>query len=468
MNDAPADSAAPQALSPAAVEPAAAPAAHLDPFAVPPVSLDDPCGPDLDLEGDAKFLNFVAATEGLLPGKEAKYFYEFKRDSIDFPASFQEAEKLLGRTLDVRLLVLVAKLSILNRDLTGFAGRIRTLAWALRERWDGVHPRSEGDDYSARLAQLMTLEENTTVLLPLQYATLLETPREGAFSYRDQLVATGAVAPRLVSNYDLKGEKETSAPEKFMPPKTIERLLRDVEINQLAGLFETLGGLSAALQSIRAATVEHVGFERAIEFPKLAKLVREMTEFARAALIARDPALAPAPEAAARADDDGVPEALAAGAPSAFASRVEVDAALASAIGYFAVSEPTSPALLLIGQAREVLGKNLYEVMKLLAPPHADNARVFVGPDGAFTVPVKSLASAPSVEFARAPSEPAASRAAALALIEAVALHMQRAEPSSPLPYLLDRARNLASRDFVSLLHDVLPEDAIADLKQGK
>ena len=43
-----------------------------------------------------------------------------------------------------------------------------------------------------------------------------------------------------------------------------------------------------------------------------------------------------------------------------------------------------------------MLGKNLYEVMKLLAPPHADAARVFVGPDGVFTVPVKSLSNAPS------------------------------------------------------------------------
>ena len=145
-----------------------------------------------------------------------------------------------------------------------------------------------------------------------------------------------------------------------------------------------------------------------------------------------------------------------------------MDAALASALGYFATSEPTSPALLLIRQARETLGKNLYEVMKLLAPPHADNARVFVGPDGAFTVPVKSLAGAPSAELARAAPEPAPSRAAALALIDAVAQHMQRAEPSSPVPYLLDRARNLASRDFVSLLYDVLPEDAIASLKKGK
>ena len=45
---------------------------------------------------------------------------------------------------------------------------------------------------------------------------------------------------------------------------------------------------------------------------------------------------------------------------------------------------------------------------------------------------------------------------------------MQKAEPSSPVPYLLERARNLATRDFVSLLHDVLSDEAIAALKKGK
>jgi type VI secretion system protein ImpA len=155
-------------------------------------------------------------------------------------------------------------------------------------------------------------------------------------------------------------------------------------------------------------------------------------------------------------------------APTAFASRAEVDAALAAALGYFAAAEPTSPSLLLIRQAREMLGKNLYEVMQLLAAQHADNARVSVGPDGAFSVPVKILAGAPSSPFERAQPEPATSRAAALALIDAVAQHMQRAEPSSPVPYLLERAKNLATRDFVNLLHDVLSDEAIAALKKGK
>ena len=32
--------------------------------ALPPVAAEDPCGPDLDLEGDAEFLNFIASTGG--------------------------------------------------------------------------------------------------------------------------------------------------------------------------------------------------------------------------------------------------------------------------------------------------------------------------------------------------------------------------------------------------------------------
>ena len=124
--------------------------------------------------------------------------------------------------------------------------------------------------------------------------------------------------------------------------------------------------------------------------------------------------------------------------------------------------------MLLIRQARETLGKNLYEVMKLLAPAHADNARVFVGPDGAFTVPVKAMANAASPALQKSEAPAAASRAAALALIEAVSAHYQKTEPSSPAPYLLERARSLATRDFLSLLHDVLPDNSLAAMKKGK
>jgi type VI secretion system protein ImpA len=467
MNDAPPDAAL-EAVALAATksppEPAAAeaPRATLDRFALAAVSPDDPCGPDLDLEGDSEFMTFLAATEGRLPAN----YYAFDRATIDFPAALQTVNKLMKRTLDVRPLALAAKLSILSRDVRGFARFVGNIAWLLSEHWEGAHPRAEGGDYSVRLAQLMALEDNALVLLPLQYSRLLELPREGSFSYRDQLAATGAIQPRTVTHYNAKGEKEVSADETFVAQKTIEKILRDVEIHKLAELVDTLQSLSALLDSIKATTIEHVGYETAVELPRLGKLVRDMTEFVHAALVTRDPTRTPPAEGGpAEALVEG--EAPGVSVPSAFASRAEVDAALASALGYFVAFEPTSPAVLLIREAREMLGKNLYEVMKLLAPPLADAARVLVGPDGAFTVPVKILAESPSAFFERAASEPAASRAAALALVDAVAQHMQRAEPSSPVPYLLERAKNLSTRDFVALLHDVLSDEAIAALKKG-
>src|SRR3984885_9124202 len=132
--------------------------------ALPLVSEDDPCGPDLDLEGDTDFMNFIAATEGLLPAS----YYAFNRATIDFSAALQGAEKLLKRTLDLRLIVLMAKLSILNRDVASFAQRLRNVAWLVKEHWDAANPRADGDDYSGRIAQLATLEDNAVVLLPLQ------------------------------------------------------------------------------------------------------------------------------------------------------------------------------------------------------------------------------------------------------------------------------------------------------------
>ena len=91
-----------------------------------PVSAEDPSGPDLDSEGNAEYLNFFAGTEPLLP---MSYFEvvkpsgergRFDPKAVDFEAPLSAARPLLTRTRDLRMLVLLAKLSILNRDLPGF------------------------------------------------------------------------------------------------------------------------------------------------------------------------------------------------------------------------------------------------------------------------------------------------------------------------------------------------------------
>jgi type VI secretion system protein ImpA len=409
-----------------------------------PISEEAPCGPDLDAEGDLDFMNFLAAYEGQLPDS----FFKFERKDIDFPAAFSAAAGLRKRTQDLRLILMVAKLAVLNRDFYTFAREVGEIAWLLKNRWEDVHPQAERGQFSSRLAQLGTLDDGPVVVLPLQYATLLTSEREGPLSYRAVMITQGEAKLR-------EGEKLASA-------GAIERTLATVDLEALIRAHATLVRLRDALHDISAVTAERVGSEREVKFNALTPLVGKMFEFAQAALAKRDPSFAPAPSADAA---EAGPEALA--GPATFASLSDVDAALAAALGYFQVQEPSSPALLLIAQARATLGKNLYEVIRLLAPRHAEAARVFVGPADAFSIPVSSLQDAPPLDFSPSEAPPLESRAQAFALIEQVAAHLRGVEPSSPAPYLLDRARSLATRDFLSLLAEVFPADALESMKNG-
>jgi type VI secretion system protein ImpA len=417
-------------------------------IALPPISEDAPCGPDLDMEGDMAFMNFTASIEGQLPDS----YFDFVEDpKIDFRAALATAAELKKRTQDLRLILLAAKLCVLNRDFYGFAQELAEAAWLLQNRWDEVHPQAEGSNYTSRLAQLATLDDTPVVVLPLQYATLLQTARE-KLNYRAVMITLGDAKPR-------EGENLASA-------GVIERMLtKDVEVEALAGLYATLAHLREDLEAITAVTAERAGAERAVKFGPLSVLVGKMLEFAQGALSRRDPSLAPAPVAAEGEERPGGGEAS--GAPQSFASLTDVDNALAAALGYFQAREPSSPALLLIAQARATLGKNLYEVIRLLAPRHAEAARVFVGPANAFAIPVSSLQDAPALDFSPGEAEPAETRNQAFAIIEQVAAHLRLVEPSSPAPYLLDRARTLATRDFLTLLGEVFSPDDLESMKNG-
>ena len=410
---------------------------------IEPISPEAPCGPDLDLAGDTDFMNFLAAIEGQLPAS----FFSFDRKSIDFPAAFETAAQLRKRTHDLRLVLLVAKLAVLNRDFFAFARAVAETAALLSQYWEEAHPSGEDGDYSSRLAQLGTLDDGPVVVLPLQYATLLQSEREGPLAYRAVMVNAGEVKLR-------EGEKLAST-------GAIERILTGLDMPVLMNLHATLTQLRDDLGAIAEITAERAGASGAVKFNALAPLVDKMIDFAQAALVRRDPTLAPASAAS-----EGSQAETQAG-PGTFTSLAAVDAALASALGYFQTQEPSSPALLLIVQARATLGKNLYEVIRLLAPRHAENARVFVGPTGAFSIPVSNLQDAPALDFSPADAPPAESRALAFALVEQVATHLRNVEPSSPAPYLLDRARALAARDFLNLLGEVFAPDELESMKNG-
>jgi type VI secretion system protein ImpA len=445
-----------------------------------PLSDADPCGPDLDLDGDSDYLNFFANVEGVLPDK---FFSEedgspFDRTTIDIPGQIKAMKPLLQRTRDIRLLILQARLSILNKDLAGFAQNLAATAWWLEKFWGAVHPQPVPGDFAGRATVVGTLEL-PTVIFPLQYAPLLEGRRVGQISYRAWMIAKGEVKARP-GDLELNQSAITDAVA-AADPAALAATRKDVAL------------VKTSVDSIRNtfyANGQAPGLE------KLAALAKTIQEFI-------DPqAAAPVVEAADGADAGDSTAAAAAGASgTAPASLAQARDALAAIAGYYSRSEPSSPILLLVRQAHDLIGKSFFEVMNVLVPSHVERAAFHIGGDQFFELPLERLSSfaetpsAPedggeepgedssdegaseegageessgrassSAEPASQPRYTVASRAQAIALLDQVHQYFRRFEPASPVPMLCERARALAEQNFMDVLRNVLPRDALRNI----
>ncbi len=415
-----------------------------------PVSAESPCGPDLDLAGDPDFMNLLARVEGRLP----ESFFSFDRNSIDFAAETAAIGRVLERTRDLRLLTLAAKLYVLNRDTVAFIDCIDLIASLIVEQWADVHPVVVDGDASLRSAVLMTLDDPPSVVLPLQYAPLVESRRAGTISYRSQMIATGGAKKR-------EGE---DAPDAV----AIEQALAEIEMPALIGKRDEIRRLAAALDRIKLTWIDNAGFNSAPSFERLAPLAGRIGAFLDKAIVRRDPsALAPPaadPVPDAVAGTTAVSSTAAVVQPRNVVSTTTARAALAAAARYFQASEPSTPALLLVRQAEQLVGKGFLDVMRIMVPEAVAKAEILIGTDQPVALALERFEAfsvkgdTPDEPASTVPSFAAQSRADALALLVEVSSFYRAAEPTNPIPMLLDRARALVHLDFMSLLKEIAPK----------
>lgn len=418
-----------------------------------PLSDGDPCGPDLDLSGDAQYLNFLAQVEGVLP---TSFFSledgrPFDPSTIDLRSHLAEADRLYMRSRDIRLLVMRARLVVLNRDVAGFSVTLAAIAEWLEKFWDAVHPLPEGEKLTARRSTISALDL-PTVIFPLQYAPLFEGRRIGPVTYRAWIIATGEVKSR-------EGDGDASA-------AAISEALANADANVLADARKHIALLDRSVQRICQAFAGH-GVAVLDTLPEQVRKMRAWID-PRAAAVN----LVAGSQADNRQDASvGVVSLTSIG---------EAKQALGAIAEYYAGSEPSSPVLPLVRQAHQLIGKSFLEIMTILVPTHVDKAAFQIGTNPVFDLPVSKLSSlsatsanvdasagafddasgsaslAPSAKSYRV-----GSRAQALAMLESVQRYFRHTEPSSPVPMLCERARVLAERDFMGVLEDVLPKSAL-------
>ncbi|VFU09582.1 ImpA family type VI secretion system protein [Methylocella tundrae] len=425
-----------------------------------PLSEAEPCGPDLDLAGDADYMNFMAAGEGLLP---ATFYSErdgapFDRTQVDFAGEFAKIAGLNDRSRDLRLLVLLAKFRILDKDLPGFLAAVEAIATLLEERWEAVHPQGEYGDFVLRMVAVQSLDDMAPVILPLHYAPLFEHKRFGFLTYRMHLLAAGDAAPR--------GDEDK------LDSSSIKRAFEEVDVAALIERRDEFKALGRALARIKSAFVEHVGLVNAVAFPKLAPLVENMRALLDAYVVLRDPSAGDAAPAPAAAESG---EAAAAPASSGDVANFKDAAAALNAVGaYYMRFEPSNPALLLVRQAEQLIGKSFLDVIRVLIPAHVEETAVQIGRAHVFNLPIERLSDFAPVEELDSSDDAISktfevtTRDSALQLLARISAFYHQAEPSSPISFLVERARTLTGRDFLGLLKDMLPPDTLKSLDTGK
>ncbi len=144
-----------------------------------PLSETDPCGPDLDEDGDMDYANYMLLASTRLPTKfystrETGEEAPFDKSSIDLDDELEVIGGFLRKSRDVRLLTLEARFQILSGNLIGFSEALQGLAIIVSTYWDKFLPMPYEGSHMLRQNTVEGLDDPIQILLPLQYATLIQ------------------------------------------------------------------------------------------------------------------------------------------------------------------------------------------------------------------------------------------------------------------------------------------------------
>jgi type VI secretion system protein ImpA len=330
-----------------------------------PISESQPCGPDLDLEMDADYTNYTLLASGRLP---SRYFDSdgtpFDRSTIDLDAELKAIHGFLEETRDARLLTLEMRFQALRGEIVGFSETVQGLAILVTSFWNDFHPQLEDGDITFRLNAIEAIDDQVQVVLPLQFASLTGGGRSSSVSLRSYLVASGAAQAR--------------GGEEAMTLDMISQIMSDErQAENLARIHEAITAALNALAEIRNAFLSNGGMMPS--FDRVVDVLKQMD----GVISKYRPELGG--EASAE-DAEEEEEAAGGGAGGAVArkpstaslgrikSHATADAALRAAEVYFLRFEPSNPAVVLVHQARMLIGRPMVDALDALLPSNSQYA----------------------------------------------------------------------------------------------
>ncbi len=432
-----------------------------------PISDDQPCGADLVATDDDAFIGYYFEAEAALP---ERYFVpgirasgdNFARGTVfDSKSIRHAAEKetilgLLRKSRDVRLLSLLARQQVLSGRLEGFVEAVDAVALLLETYPTDVHPQDTAD----RRGALEELGATTTVVTPLQYINLAGA---GEVTLRKYMAATGQSEPR-------EGEVGLSG------PSMLGELGSPSNKGAVDQSWKLIGAALDAVQRIKGSCLRGdrpftIGLVATGEvLTEMRNLIAQARPDLQGEVTAATPVAATetmSPQSGEVVTTTTAPTAtLPSLAPQVIPSQAAAKQALRAIEMFFARYEPSSAALLLVTQARLLVGKPLIEAIETLLPEDSSKARIDFGPNTGFSMSMDRLRLLSKELSALVPAEQEAdpgpppvvtTRAEVAAWLRDVEDYFRKREPASPIPLLLSRAKSYLDKDFSSLISELLP-----------
>ncbi|MDC0659436.1 type VI secretion system ImpA family N-terminal domain-containing protein [Leisingera sp. SS27] len=438
-----------------------------------PLSDSAPCGPDLNASFDPEYEEYYFGAVGRLPGFYMQPGVErpdgsrspdriFDPKDVDHRAEKRALDALLARSRDLRLLVLQAQWDALAGRRSALAGTIETIATLLEQYPAEAHPALD-DGGSERRDAINDLNQPVTMVQPLMFMGLAGTTE---VTLRKIRASSGSAAP-LQHEIDLE-----------LKP-LLDTLAAPANASKVSACHQDFTRLSNALTRIEFSCKNNEERPFTPSFDQLRAVISEILQTlaeARPELKAAEADPPPPTETAAEEPAKPAlqpPPVLAAPEqappPSAIVSHLHARRTLEACELYYRKAEPSSAALLLVTQARLLIGKPLVEALRALLPAQADTAVVDFGapsgfllgagrleelsnalPEGAGTVPELPQDPGPETRISTA--------AQAAQAIRSVEEFFRRKERSSPVPVLLQRAQSYLDKDFQSLIEELIPQ----------
>jgi type VI secretion system protein ImpA len=430
-----------------------------------PISGELPSGPDLELAGDGDFFNYTLPAENRLPAQylDSTGKIVFDRSALNLDSEISEISSLLERSRDLRLVSFLAQFGAASLSLDLFSQSLGLMHGLLREQWDTVHPQAEDGDYTMRKIAVEALDDRLRVAIPLAFLPLVRGKSAGIVTYRACEISANPGAKRPV--------------EEPLAPSVISDAFKSPDArSELSATAELLGSALSALRGIRAIFLDKSDFEFVPQLPNTMSVLegieaiirREVPELFGDAPAPSSASMEPAAHESASSSPVTAAAPVTAPAPAAPLngpkSHGEAASALEDIESYFAANEPSSPALLLVHQARKLIGRPLIEAVEALAGSRTDGAQIRLGQAGGFTLTIERLrqlsstsgGGQPVTPVRRDDQKPVESRAQAQSAMLGVEQFLAANEPSSPVPLLLGKARQLMGKDFSAVLNELI------------